>query len=453
MAKIRTHYDNLGVARNADVAVIKAAYKVLVQKYHPDRNPNNPDAERIMQLINKAYEVLSDPIKRAEHDRWIDEQEKHIYSEKNNQQHGQSMYEKQEKSSSHSQNTSSQTSNKKSSIIGNAIIPTIIILFILKIFSSSGVYIGFLGFIIFWIGYAICYHFTYVKMGGNRFVKETVAIFAGLLGLGFTIAIAVSIFESNNKSTRSTSVSQQETTQPVYTQVENNNQVITQNNHAETKNHPELSVAKKSYDESVNKINIIWNSLHPSTQEFLRAEQRSINKKRETDCIAYGNAQSANKDIAKAYRYLCEVPQLDERAEYLKTQLNTIVTAPMQPQQLPQTGATNKPNLVGNSPLKIKTNVGSHYWVKIVSAYNKEVVSYFIRGGETLDVKLPIGSYVVKYAYGDTWYGREHLFGENTRYSQADEVLDFYYGQGYVIELIQQLDGNLHTTAIDASQF
>lgn len=82
MAKIRTHYDNLGVARNADVAVIKAAYKVLVQKYHPDRNPNNPDAERIMQLINKAYEVLSDPIKRAEHDRWIDEQEKHIYSEK-----------------------------------------------------------------------------------------------------------------------------------------------------------------------------------------------------------------------------------------------------------------------------------------------------------------------------------------------------------------------------------
>lgn len=76
MAKIRTHYDNLNVARTADIAVIKAAYKALAQKYHPDRNPDNPNAEWIMQIINKAYEVLSDPIKRAEHDRWIDEQER-----------------------------------------------------------------------------------------------------------------------------------------------------------------------------------------------------------------------------------------------------------------------------------------------------------------------------------------------------------------------------------------
>lgn len=76
MKKIRTHYDNLNVARNAHPEVIKAAYKALAQKYHPDRNPNNPDAERIMKIINTAYQVLSDPIRRAEHDRWIAEQEK-----------------------------------------------------------------------------------------------------------------------------------------------------------------------------------------------------------------------------------------------------------------------------------------------------------------------------------------------------------------------------------------
>lgn len=124
-------------------------------------------------------------------------------------------------------------------------------------------------------------------------------------------------------------------------------------------------------------------------------------------------------------------------------------------QPLPETGATDKPNLYGNSPLQIKTNSGSHYLVKIVNAYNEqeEVVSYFIRGGETLDVNLPTGSYVVKYAYGDTWYGEEHLFGENTGYSKADEVFEFYHNQGYVIELIQQLNGNLHTTTIDESQF
>lgn len=71
MARIHTHYDNLKVARNAPPEVIRAAYKTLSQKYHPDRNPNSPDAIRIIQIINSAYEVLSDPVKRQEHDHWI----------------------------------------------------------------------------------------------------------------------------------------------------------------------------------------------------------------------------------------------------------------------------------------------------------------------------------------------------------------------------------------------
>jgi DnaJ-class molecular chaperone len=71
MARVHTHYDNLKIARNAPQEVIRAAYKALSQKYHPDRNPNSPDAQRIAQMINSAYEVLSDPAKRREHDDWI----------------------------------------------------------------------------------------------------------------------------------------------------------------------------------------------------------------------------------------------------------------------------------------------------------------------------------------------------------------------------------------------
>jgi len=71
MAQIHTHYDNLKVARNAPPEVIRAAYKILSQKYHPDRNGNNPDAIRVIQIINTAYAVLSDPEKRREHDEWI----------------------------------------------------------------------------------------------------------------------------------------------------------------------------------------------------------------------------------------------------------------------------------------------------------------------------------------------------------------------------------------------
>lgn len=71
MAQIHTHYDNLKVTRNAPPEVIRAAYKTLSQKFHPDRNPDNKNATRTFQIISSAYEVLSDPVKRKEHDRWI----------------------------------------------------------------------------------------------------------------------------------------------------------------------------------------------------------------------------------------------------------------------------------------------------------------------------------------------------------------------------------------------
>lgn len=77
MARIHTHYDNLKVARNAPPEVIRAAYKTLSQKYHPDRHPGSPEAIRIIQIINSAYEVLSDPVKRQEHDDWIAKTEAH----------------------------------------------------------------------------------------------------------------------------------------------------------------------------------------------------------------------------------------------------------------------------------------------------------------------------------------------------------------------------------------
>lgn len=75
MARIHTHYDNLKVARDAPPEVIRAAYKTLSQKYHPDRHGNSAEAIRIIQIINSAYAVLSDPARRREHDDWISRNE------------------------------------------------------------------------------------------------------------------------------------------------------------------------------------------------------------------------------------------------------------------------------------------------------------------------------------------------------------------------------------------
>ena len=75
MNKLRTHYDNLKVARDAPDFLIRAAYKSLSQKYHPDKNCGDARTGRVMQIINQSYGVLSDPARRREHDAWIKEQE------------------------------------------------------------------------------------------------------------------------------------------------------------------------------------------------------------------------------------------------------------------------------------------------------------------------------------------------------------------------------------------
>ena len=65
-----TLYEVLMLHPTATNEVINAVYRVLAKKYHPDRNPGNRQAEDTLKGINEAYEILSDPEKRANYDRW-----------------------------------------------------------------------------------------------------------------------------------------------------------------------------------------------------------------------------------------------------------------------------------------------------------------------------------------------------------------------------------------------
>ncbi|RKY66000.1 MAG: molecular chaperone DnaJ, partial [Candidatus Latescibacterota bacterium] len=69
MAK-RDYYEVLGVDRNADVNTIKKAYRKLAMKFHPDRNPDDKEAEANFKEASEAYEVLSDQQKRSRYDRF-----------------------------------------------------------------------------------------------------------------------------------------------------------------------------------------------------------------------------------------------------------------------------------------------------------------------------------------------------------------------------------------------
>lgn len=68
MAK-RDYYEVLGVSKTANDDEIKKAYRKLAMKYHPDRNPDNPEAEEKFKEASEAYEILSDSEKRSMYDR------------------------------------------------------------------------------------------------------------------------------------------------------------------------------------------------------------------------------------------------------------------------------------------------------------------------------------------------------------------------------------------------
>ena len=69
----RDYYVVLGVPRNASSEDIRKAYKRQALLFHPDKNPNNKDAEEKFKKISEAYTVLTDPNKREVFDRYGEE--------------------------------------------------------------------------------------------------------------------------------------------------------------------------------------------------------------------------------------------------------------------------------------------------------------------------------------------------------------------------------------------
>lgn len=70
MSSKRDYYDVLGVSKEASAAELKKAYRKLAIKFHPDKNPDDKEAEEKFKELGEAYEALSDEDKRAAYDRY-----------------------------------------------------------------------------------------------------------------------------------------------------------------------------------------------------------------------------------------------------------------------------------------------------------------------------------------------------------------------------------------------
>ena len=82
MKKIRTHYDNLKVSKDAPEEVVRAAFRALSLKYHPDRTNDKGEPGKKFKIILDSYKVLIDSEARKKHDEWIAKQESPDYTAK-----------------------------------------------------------------------------------------------------------------------------------------------------------------------------------------------------------------------------------------------------------------------------------------------------------------------------------------------------------------------------------
>ena len=110
-------------------------------------------------------------------------------------------------------------------------------------------------------------------------------------------------------------------------------------------------------------------------------------------------------------------------------------------------------------PFHIVTPDGSKgYVVKLVEVETGEtVMSIFLEAGKTFETRAPVGTFILKWATGETWQGGSQMFGPSALYQEALTPLVFRKnGDGYTggtLTLSPEIDGNLHSERISPSEF
>ena len=104
------------------------------------------------------------------------------------------------------------------------------------------------------------------------------------------------------------------------------------------------------------------------------------------------------------------------------------------------------------SKLTVHADKNSACVVKVNTVTGYTILSFYVRAGESITVDVPSALLQVSFASGQTWYGENHLFGNKTKYSMNDELLDFSE-YPYEYTLYPGASGKFNQTPIDANKF
>lgn len=403
-------YRILKISRDAPDEVIRAAYKVLASKYHPDKNPNNESSARMMQHVNDAYALLSNPIRRSEYDR---------------------------KSSAGSEPPATEqphSDSKRVTIYCRSCRRTLRI--------SEDVLSAPERFKVTCPG---CQKDPFAEpVRSQNPPQELPKSIIRCTHCGQSIRVLSAAIQQPDRF-------------DVVCSKCNCNPIPETADHKYTQSPKPYNKSNYTIHPAVQKYNT--SSIFTTSKEFIKnlfGILMNFIKIAFFVIILIGGISSLLEYFSKSTRHYDNNQPSTEKPTNQKT--TSAFSQPIQP--LPQTGDNTASFSNGVSPLSIKTSLsgGYHYFVKIVDVISqRELGSYFIRSGGMLEIKVPVGTYEIRYASGKQWYGTGHLFGPETAYSKAESLFNFsfdgYQYSGYTIELIMQQNGNLRTSGIQPSQW
>jgi len=124
-------------------------------------------------------------------------------------------------------------------------------------------------------------------------------------------------------------------------------------------------------------------------------------------------------------------------------------------QEMPNKGCVLKSSgNFGQSPLRINTDAGGGYVVKLLNVDTKSTERLlFIPEHWEYEIDVPDGEYEIRYMIGSRWYGEKILFGNDCSCARADKTFSFHDGHGYTITLRKVKNGNLRTEDMRKEDF